>query len=142
MISKKQLFTLILCLPLSCIICFMIADFNPFGLDHVHQDRLAIPMGVALLLHVGYLSVLKEMGYLSLKAENIDKTFNALLYGHLITVFLTAIASFGVINPIIPIAILGVIMFIGIMEYLGRIISFLLSLIVFIALIKFIWRIV
>ncbi|WP_455480486.1 hypothetical protein V3564_04955 [Bartonella sp. B12(2025)] len=149
----KKIFTLILFLPLSAIIGLVILGFNPFGLNDQQQDKLFAPMFVAFLSYICILRGCVDREDLSLKAENIGSTFNALLFLQCKTVLWAAIAAVFVFYPIIGITLLGLLIFIAIIiaiiENLDEIIpivaaiaSILIGLIALIALIKFIWKIV
>ncbi|WP_375653821.1 hypothetical protein [Bartonella sp. AP19HLJMH] len=149
----KKTFTLILFLPFFAIISLMILAFNPFGLDNQQQDKLIVPIFVAFVSYLLILSACAREEKLSLKDENIDSTFYELLSLQFQTGCYTAMAAAFVFYPVIGIAFLGVLIFIGIfitiIENLDEIVGIvaiialiLICLIALVALIKFIWKIV
>ncbi len=131
----------------------MILAFNPFGLDNQQQDKLIVPIFVAFVSYLLILSACAREEKLSLKDENIDSTFYELLSLQFQTGCYTAMAAAFVFYPVIGIAFLGVLIFIGIfitiIENLDEIVGIvaiialiLICLIALVALIKFIWKIV
>ncbi|WP_375625810.1 hypothetical protein [Bartonella sp. MU37NMGALS] len=149
----KKTFTLILFLPFFAIISLMILAFNPFGLDNQQQDKLIVPIFVAFVSYLLILSACAREEKLSLKDENIDSAFYELLSLQFQTAAWAAGSAVFVFYPVIGIAFLGVLIFIGIfitiIENLDEIVGIvaiialiLICLIAFIALIKFIWKIV